>query len=218
MWVSWRNQGKYPPEKHSLFRLFREQVKRIEALARSPVYSLFSTSLSGLTTLRAHTGRDRFNAVMEKALASKQTELGDISRFGWVCFLISLGGQAPHVLRAHTWAHMGHTRGGPNEIELTAAHGSVYRPLAGHARARLPRVHRRLTLVRVPPRLHGHVRVVKKSGNVFCRVGIFPDFVGRSGTTRAEGPHVGPHSTCGEPNEIELTAMGVMLNGSLAGL
>ena len=34
---------------------------------------------------------------------------------GWVFYLISLGGQAPHVL----WAHMGRACGGPNEIELT---------------------------------------------------------------------------------------------------
>ena len=41
--------------------------------------------------------------------------------FGWVFFLISLGGQAPHVLRDHMWAF--NTCGEPNEIELTAAHG-----------------------------------------------------------------------------------------------
>ena len=36
---------------------------------------------------------------------------------------------------------------------------------------------------------------------------IVLDFVRRSGTTRTEGPHVGPHlNACGEPNEIELTA------------
>ena len=47
------------------------------------------------------------------------------------------------------------------------------------------------------------VRVLKKSGNIF-RVGIFLDFIcmGR---------------TCGEPNEIELTAIGVKLNGTLSG-
>ena len=35
--------------------------------------------------------------------------------FGWVFFLISLGGQAPHV----RCTPMGHTCGEPNEIELT---------------------------------------------------------------------------------------------------
>ena len=35
----------------------------------------------------------------------------------WVLFFVSLGGQAPHVLRAHTWAL--NTCGGPNEIEST---------------------------------------------------------------------------------------------------
>ena len=47
---------------------------------------------------------------------------GAVVFFGWVFVLISLGGQAPHVLTAHT-ADMGHTCGEPNEIELTAAHG-----------------------------------------------------------------------------------------------
>ena len=49
--------------------------------------------------------------------------------FGWVFFLISLRGQAPHVLRAHMWAL--NTCGEPNEIELTAAHGSCYRSFSG---------------------------------------------------------------------------------------
>ena len=41
--------------------------------------------------------------------------------------MISLGGQAPHVLRAHMGVHR--TCREPNEIELTAAHGLRYRPL-----------------------------------------------------------------------------------------
>ena len=41
--------------------------------------------------------------------------------------MVSLGGQAPHVLRAH----IGRTCGEPNEIELTAAHGFIYRDLSG---------------------------------------------------------------------------------------
>jgi len=42
--------------------------------------------------------------------------------FGWVFFLISLGGQAPHV--RPMWAL--NTCGEPNEIESTAPHGSLY--------------------------------------------------------------------------------------------
>ena len=45
------------------------------------------------------------------------------------------------------------------------------------------------------------------------RVGIFLDFVWRSGTTRTRA-HMGVHRTCGEPGEIGLTPMGVELNGS----
>ena len=40
-----------------------------------------------------------------------------VTFFGWVFFLISLGGQAPHLLRAHMWALR--TCGGTNDIELT---------------------------------------------------------------------------------------------------
>ena len=45
--------------------------------------------------------------------------------------MISLGGQAPHVLRAHT----GRMCGEPNEIELTPAHGLCYRSLPGTTRS-----------------------------------------------------------------------------------
>ena len=46
--------------------------------------------------------------------------------------------------------------------------------------------------------------VNKKSGGIFW-VGSFLDLVTRSGTTHAEGPR-GVGCTCGEPNEIEVTA------------
>ena len=49
-----------------------------------------------------------------------------------------------------------------------------------------------------------------------CRVGIFLGFVGLA--TRAEGPHGGvTHRTCGEPNEIELTATHGLLYGPCYG-
>jgi len=54
----------------------------------------------------------------------------------------------------------------------------------------------------------GEGTLTKKSGNVL-RVGIFLDFAWL--TTRTP---MGVHRTCGEPDEIELTAMGVKLNGS----
>ena len=44
---------------------------------------------------------------------------GNIFRVG--IFLISVGGQAPHVLRPHMGVHR--TCGEPNVIELTATHG-----------------------------------------------------------------------------------------------
>ena len=46
--------------------------------------------------------------------------------------------------------------------------------------------------------------ITKKTGSVF-RLGIYLDFVRRSGTTHAEG-HMWALNTCGEPNELELTA------------
>ena len=56
--------------------------------------------------------------------------------------------------------------------------------------------------------------ITKQGGNIF-RVGIFLDSVWRSGTTRTEGPHGGvTHRTCGGPDGIGLTPMGVELNGS----
>ena len=45
--------------------------------------------------------------------------------FGWVFFLISLRGQAPHVPGAHMWAL--NACGEPTEIELTATHGLFHR-------------------------------------------------------------------------------------------
>ena len=52
-------------------------------------------------------------------IAPGQQKSGNVFRVG--IFLISVG--SPHVLRAH----MGHTCGEPNEIELTAAHRSLHR-------------------------------------------------------------------------------------------
>ena len=43
----------------------------------------------------------------------------------WFGFVVSFGGHAPHVLRAH----MGHTRGEPNEFWLAAAYGLLLPPL-----------------------------------------------------------------------------------------
>ena len=54
--------------------------------------------------------------------------------------------------------------------------------------------------------------LTKKSGNL-SRVGIFLDFVRRSGTTRTMHPHVA-YVRCGEPDKIEMTPVGVELNGS----
>ena len=80
--------------------------------------------------------------------------------FRVVFFLISLGGQAPHVLRAH----MEHTCWELNGIELTAANGLFYRSSPGRRlgglRTRWPhtRGHRgRASSAPAPPRAsHGH--------------------------------------------------------------
>lgn len=51
------------------FLMTSREVKRIEANARSPVYSLFSTSLTGLATLRASKGGiPRFERTMEESI------------------------------------------------------------------------------------------------------------------------------------------------------
>ena len=46
------------------------------------------------------------------------------------------------------------------------------------------------------------------------RVGIFLDFVRRSGTTRTMHPHGAYVRVCGGANEIESPPIGVKLNGS----
>ena len=62
-------------------------------------------------------GRDHVfeaaDAIVQHAYPGKRA----VTFFGWVFQEIPLGGQAPHVLRAHMGVHR--TCGGPNEIELT---------------------------------------------------------------------------------------------------
>jgi hypothetical protein len=41
------------------------EVKRIEAVARSPVFSHFSSTLAGLDTLRSHNAMKRFTRIYE---------------------------------------------------------------------------------------------------------------------------------------------------------
>jgi ATP-binding cassette subfamily C (CFTR/MRP) protein 4 len=44
------------------------EVKRVESVVRSPIYSLFSTSLEGLSTIRANDSGERFVELMESGL------------------------------------------------------------------------------------------------------------------------------------------------------
>jgi len=62
----------------------------------------------------AHAGAE---AVASNTMTLSCSQRRAVIRFGWVFFLISLGGQAPHVLRAQMGVHR--TCGEPNEIELT---------------------------------------------------------------------------------------------------
>ena len=132
---------------------------------------------------------------------------------GWVFFLISLGGQAPHV--RPMWALS--TCGEPNEIEFTAAHGLCYRSSAG--------------LYRIVASCGGYVirypsSVIRYllSGIQHSASGIFQGavmFVGwvfylmslGGQAPHALRAHMGVHRTCGEPNEIDLTATNPSLNG-----
>ena len=136
--------------------------------------------------------------------------------------MISLGGQAPRVLRAHMWAL--NTCGEPNELELPTAHGLCYRSFSGyaapggddvppagqHLRHGLVRARRRgharvgtvSTAARVHPRQDGHhAQASKERGSMF-RVGVSLVFVRRSGTTRAEGPH-GAHVRGAKRNRVD---------------
>ena len=147
--------------------------------------------------------------------------------------MISLGGQAPHVLRAHVWAL--NTCGEPNEIELairvlTSYFICITAPFAGPAgppRAQAPaggpstapstRPKPRQKPRQKPRRRghghgHGHGHGAaggaagggqNKDGDIF-RVGVLLDFVRRSGTTRAEGPHGGASYVRGaERNRVD---------------
>lgn len=48
------------------------QVKRLESITRSPIYSHFSETISGATTLRAFDATDRFTQEIEKKLDTNQ--------------------------------------------------------------------------------------------------------------------------------------------------
>ena len=91
--------------------------------------------------------------------------------FGWVFFLIPLGGQAPHVLTARMGVHR--TCGKPNEIEVTirvGAHRLLYIPLSGQLGVTVSSP--------IFDATHGNglrMPVLKRGGGV--RVGISLDFV-----------------------------------------
>eukprot|EP00117_Sycon_ciliatum_P000163 scpid4992/ scgid1440/ Multidrug resistance-associated protein 4; ATP-binding cassette sub-family C member 4; MRP/cMOAT-related ABC transporter; Multi-specific organic anion transporter B len=55
------------------------EIKRLEAVARSPVFSQFSSSLQGLTTIRAAGAQDQ--------LQTKFNNLLDAHTRGWLCYL-----------------------------------------------------------------------------------------------------------------------------------
>ena len=145
--------------------------------------------------------------------------------FGWLSFLISLGGQAPHVPRADT----GHACGEPKRNRVDRRTRFVYRsPSSRYYRSQgwqgyahwlgtslttedVAREQKKLASgfwKKSAAKSHLSYAIPKKSGNIF-RVGIF--------LIASASPHVRPmgvHRTCGEPGEIKLTAMGVELNGS----
>ncbi|XP_065177458.1 ATP-binding cassette sub-family C member 4-like [Sycon ciliatum] len=58
------------------------EMKRLEAIARSPVFSQFSSSLQGLTTIRAAGAQDQ--------LQTKFNNLLDAHTRGWLCYLAAI--------------------------------------------------------------------------------------------------------------------------------
>ena len=89
---------------------------------------------------------------------SGQQKSGTIFRVGFS--LISLGGQAPHVLRAHMWAL--NTCGEPSEIELTVTKGVLNGPGAVS----------KPVLQLFEDDLQTSYVIVDKSSNIF-RAGVF---------------------------------------------
>jgi len=109
--------------------------------------------------------------------------------FGWVFFLIASG--SPHVRCTPMGVHR--ACGEPGEIELTpiglVLNGSRHVPSSVWARE-----HDGCGMH--VPRCVGVLPAHGKGGNI-CRVGIFLDFVRRSGTTRTMHPPCGPSVRAG---------------------
>ena len=124
--------------------------------------------------------------------------------FGWLLFLISSRGHAPHVRTPHV---------GPQYVR-GARHNRIDPHGGGIERLRYGTTTNGTTAFinastcnfryrpdNPPVVFDLPARARKWSGNIF-RVGIFLDFVRRSGTTRAEGPH-GAHVRRAERNRID---------------
>lgn len=57
------------------FRSTARELKRLEAISRSPIYNNFSETLNGLTTIRAYNAQVRMNEINTKNLDENQSVL-----------------------------------------------------------------------------------------------------------------------------------------------
>ena len=115
------------------------QVVTKDAIGTPPDYA--DEAMAGYSAGVQAVYKDYKGPVSEAVLLEWRTfNVGYVTRvskksgtiFGWEFFLISLGGQAPHVLRAHMGVHC--TCGEPNEIESPATHGLFCRSFPGQPR------------------------------------------------------------------------------------
>ena len=105
----------------------RNVTARVRGQARTNLVWVVEGDMLVSAGVRATLMRDHLPRMLDQpGVAWPAGTIGN--SFKWVRLLASSG--SPHVLRAH----MRHTCGEPNEIELTAAHGVFYRCLSGWSR------------------------------------------------------------------------------------
>ena len=68
------------------YRVSSRELKRLDAILRSPLYAHFSETLTGLSTIRAYRAQPRFITVHERRLdMNNQAYYTQLSSQRWLC-------------------------------------------------------------------------------------------------------------------------------------